>query len=92
MKKVAVIGSGIFGCTAALELSEDFDVTIFDRAGGILEGASTINHLRHHLGFHYPRSKETAPSADVLITNIICFLCSSITYSLKDSDSCINLA
>jgi len=60
MKKVAIIGAGIFGCSTALELvNRGFDVTIFERAGNILEGASTINHLRHHYGFHYPRSKET---------------------------------
>lgn len=60
MKNVAVIGAGIFGCAAATELaSKDLDVTVYDRSSNILDGASTINHLRHHYGFHYPRSKET---------------------------------
>jgi len=60
MEKVAIIGAGIFGCSAAIELSRaGFQVVIFDRADNILAGASTINHLRHHYGFHYPRSKET---------------------------------
>lgn len=61
MVRVAVIGAGIFGCSAALELSKrGFEVVIFERAGDILQGASTTNHLRHHYGYHYPRSKETA--------------------------------
>ncbi len=60
MKKIAIIGAGVFGCSAALELTKnDFDVTIFERSGSILSGASTVNHLRHHYGFHYPRSKDT---------------------------------
>lgn len=60
MKKVAIIGAGVFGTTAALELSKNnFEVVVFDRTDNILTGASTVNHLRHHFGFHYPRSKET---------------------------------
>lgn len=60
MKKVAIIGGGIFGTSAALELCKKFDVEIFERAGDILTGASTNNHLRHHYGYHYPRSEKTA--------------------------------
>ncbi|MCR4284517.1 MAG: FAD-binding oxidoreductase, partial [archaeon] len=61
MKEVAIIGAGIFGCSAAIELErKGFHVTIFERSGEILSGASTNNHLRHHWGYHYPRSKETA--------------------------------
>ncbi len=61
MKKVGIIGGGIFGCSAAIELKRrGFDVTIFERAGDILAGASTNNHLRHHFGYHYPRSRETS--------------------------------
>lgn len=63
MKRIAVLGAGIFGCTAALELSKHFDVTIFDRAEDILTGATTHNHLRHHYGYHYPRSEKTVEEA-----------------------------
>jgi len=59
MKKIGIIGAGIFGCSVAIELGNEFEITIFDRADNILAGASTLNHLRHHYGFHYPRSKET---------------------------------
>jgi hypothetical protein len=59
MRKVAIIGAGIFGCTAALVLCKDYEVSLFDKAPFILSGASTLNHLRYHIGFHYPRSPET---------------------------------
>jgi len=60
MKKIGIIGAGVFGLSAALELAKrNFDVFVFDGAKDILTGASTVNHLRHHCGFHYPRSKDT---------------------------------
>jgi len=60
MKRIGIIGAGIFGLAAGLELAKKgYDITIFDRAKDILSGASTVNHLRHHYGFHYPRSKNT---------------------------------
>jgi len=58
-KKVAVIGGGIFGVTAALELSKTFSVDLYEMAGDLLSGATYANHNRHHYGFHYPRSTET---------------------------------
>lgn len=59
-KKVAVIGAGIFGVSIALELSKNLNVTLYERSEELLSGASTNNHLRHHRGYHYPRSKSTA--------------------------------
>jgi len=70
MERIGIIGAGIFGCCAAIELSKTgFQVSIFDRAENILTGASTINHLRHHYGFHYPRSKETVEEIKVAREN-----------------------
>lgn len=58
--QVAVIGGGVFGCTAALELARaGFAVTLFERAGDIMTAASAINQYRMHRGYHYPRSSET---------------------------------
>ena len=60
--KIAVIGAGIFGCTAALKLREKFPsakIEIFERNSSILSAASGINQYRLHRGYHYPRSKET---------------------------------
>jgi hypothetical protein len=58
--QVAVIGGGIFGLTAALELSSGCEVDLYEREAAILTAASFANHNRHHFGFHYPRSPETA--------------------------------
>lgn len=60
MRKVAVIDGGIFGCSCGIDLARSgFEVIVFERDSNILTGASTVNHLRHHYGFHYPRSRET---------------------------------
>lgn len=59
-KSVAVVGGGIFGCVAALELAQaGFRVTLFERAPDIISAASAINQYRLHRGYHYPRSSET---------------------------------
>lgn len=45
---------------AALRLRDaGFEVTLFERRGSILCGASYNNQNRLHLGYHYPRSPET---------------------------------
>lgn len=61
--RIAVIGAGIFGCTAALKLQELGDVTIFEKYASIMQCASGINQYRLHQGYHYPRSIETAKSS-----------------------------
>lgn len=59
--KIAVIGGGIFGCTAAIYLARDgHSVTLYEQDSGLLYGASRVNQYRLHSGYHYPRSTETA--------------------------------
>ena len=58
--RVAIIGGGLFGVTAALVLARFCDVQLFERAPGLFQGATFANHNRQHFGFHYPRSLETA--------------------------------
>ncbi len=58
---VCIIGGGIFGLTTALHLSRYCkSIKIFEHNSKILNGATKYNHNRHHFGFHYPRSLETA--------------------------------
>ena len=57
--KIAIIGAGFFGTTAALKLSKSHNVDLFEKKNDILNCASKINQFRFHLGFHYPRSKKT---------------------------------
>jgi len=60
MVKVAVIGGGIFGCTAAIHLKrEGHEVDLYETKNSILRCASTCNQYRLHRGYHYPRSPET---------------------------------
>ena len=62
--KIAVVGAGIFGVTAAVKLSEvGHQVTLYEKNGEILAAASGINQYRLHRGYHYPRSKSTALSS-----------------------------
>jgi hypothetical protein len=58
--RVAIIGGGLFGVTAALVLARFCDIQLFERAPEIFQGATFANHNRQHFGFHYPRSPETA--------------------------------
>lgn len=59
--RVAVIGGGVFGCTAAVELARTgADVTLFERQRDILMGASRANQGRVHRGYHYPRDPHAA--------------------------------
>lgn len=61
MKKVAIIGGGIFGLYCAVELlKNNFKVDIYEQAKYVGQGATKVNQARLHLGYHYPRSKETA--------------------------------
>jgi hypothetical protein len=58
---VAVVGGGIFGVTAAVELAgAGFAVSLYEQASDLLQGASGINQYRLHRGYHYPRSASTA--------------------------------
>lgn len=60
LKKVAVVGGGIFGVTTAVRLARDgHSVELFEREPEILRAASGINQLRLHRGYHYLRSAET---------------------------------
>lgn len=61
--RIAVVGGGIFGVTAAIKLAEKgYAVDLFEKQNDILQAASGINQYRLHRGYHYPRSKETVQS------------------------------
>lgn len=61
--KVAIIGAGFYGCYLERAFKRTFGneilVEIFDRDERPFSRAATNNQSRLHLGFHYPRSKET---------------------------------
>lgn len=60
--KVAVIGGGFYGIMASLEAAKKNhvkEVSIFEKNESLMQAAGKYNQARLHLGFHYPRSKET---------------------------------
>ena len=59
--RVAVVGGGIFGCTAAIELARDgAQVDLYEQRSDLLSGATGRIQARLHRGYHYPCSPETA--------------------------------
>jgi hypothetical protein len=68
--KIAVIGGGIFGATAAIHCAHaGHEVHLFDKADELMMAASNCNQLRLHEGYHYPRSPETAKECrDALVS------------------------
>lgn len=62
-QKIAVIGGGIYGVTAAFTLAKKFAVDLFEQKNDLLQAASGINQFRLHRGYHYPRSSETAQTS-----------------------------
>lgn len=61
VKRVAVIGAGVFGCSVALAIADaGYNVVLLERLPAILMGTSKNNTNRVHQGFHYPRDIQTA--------------------------------
>jgi len=59
--KLAIVGGGIFGCTAAILANRaGHEVHLFDKAPELMQGATARNQFRLHRGYHYPRSPKTA--------------------------------
>ena len=56
---VAIIGGGIFGTSIAAELGKSCLVTIFEKNSELMQEGTFANCLRHHYGYHYPRSDAT---------------------------------
>jgi len=54
--RVAVVGGGLFGATAAVDLHRSgANVTLYERHDDLLMGATRANQGRIHRGYHYPR-------------------------------------
>ena len=58
--RISIFGGGIFGLTIFLILrKKGLDCCLYEKEKELLSGASTKNLNRVHLGYHYPRDKET---------------------------------
>lgn len=59
-KRIAIIGGGLFGITAYLFLRKNnYQCSLFEEKTSLMDGASTNNLNRVHLGYHYPRDQLT---------------------------------
>ena len=97
MKKILVIGGGLFGCSIALELSKSgHSITLLEQNPSIMNNASKCNHNRIHYGYHYPRSSETATqSLDGLLSFLTKYKEAIVTnfpnyYAISSNQSNIN--
>jgi len=59
MENIAIIGSGWFGLHTAMLLQDAYNVTILEKNDSIFDNSSNYNQNRLHLGYHYPRCKQT---------------------------------
>ena len=60
--KICLVGAGFYGLRLSFALKShmpDAEVVIFEKNSRTCLGAITNNQHRLHLGFHYPRCKET---------------------------------
>jgi len=58
---ICIIGAGWYGCHSAYYLLKKgyTNIIIMDKEKDFFSGSSSKNQNRLHLGYHYPRSKET---------------------------------
>ena len=58
--RISILGGGIFGVTTFLILrKKGLNCYLYEKEKELLSGATTKNLNRVHLGYHYPRDKET---------------------------------
>lgn len=95
--KALVVGAGIHGITIACELAKlNVDVTVIDSNHEILMGTSNCTHNRVNMGYHYPRSLETAVECyqgfEFFQRNLpsALYYPTSCYYAIDSSDSLVN--
>ena len=59
--KIAIIGIGLYGAYIANQLSKNkkLSLDLFEKRNKTLNSTAKKNQYRLHIGYHYPRSKET---------------------------------
>ncbi len=58
--KILILGHGWYGCMIGIVcLLNNIEFLILDKNTDVFSGSSSKNQNRLHLGFHYPRSRET---------------------------------
>ncbi len=100
MKKICIIGAGLFGTTLALVLAKNKNIKIdlYDKKSDILSDTSLKNQQRFHLGYHYPRSKKTVSEIKQSSVDFIRFYGNNIfgstqnIYAISNKSSKLNFS
>ena len=67
IRKIAILGGGIMGCSLALELARrGIGSVVFDASDDILSGASRWNEGKIHLGYMYSADTSLATARKIL--------------------------
>ena len=91
--KVAIVGAGFFGLTLGLFLSKNIKFKFLKKKFN-LQGASSANQFRFHLGYHYPRSQKTVREINKSKDSFVSFYGSDVfgktsNYYLLANDSLV---
>ncbi len=83
--RISIFGGGIFGLTIFLYLrKKGFDCYLYEKENELLAGASTKNLNRVHLGYHYPRDKETVYQSKKGFNSFVKFYSKSIIKNFEN--------
>ena len=74
MKKIAIIGAGVYGCWIAFTLSKKgYEISIFEKNNEIISESSKLNQYRIHRGYHYLKSLNTAYRCQINYNRFLSF-------------------
>ena len=82
--KIAIIGSGFYGCSLAITLSKKNKVDLYEKEQDIFNGASSCNQFRYHSGYHYPRSQKTVNEINKSQKDFVSFFSSGVFKKTKN--------
>ncbi len=82
--KIAIIGSGFYGCSLAITLSKKNKVDLYEKEQNIFNGASSCNQFRYHSGYHYPRSQKTVNEINKSKKDFVSFFSNEVFKKTKN--------
>ena len=82
--KIAIIGSGFYGCSLAITLSKKNKVDLYEKEQNIFNGASSCNQFRYHSGYHYPRSQKTVNEINKSKKDFVSFFSNGVFKKTKN--------
>ena len=84
MKKIAVIGAGVYGCWISHILStKGYEIDLFEKNNDIISESSKLNQYRIHRGYHYLKSLNTAYRCQANYQRFINFFSDAVYSNFK---------